>query len=127
MKNLKTSTTIMRMQLAAMIVLTGLLLLSTQAKGQYRKDIDTNMPGIIGLSALPSSFIISEINYTNFVGKFGDRDAYMQGNKLKSYERMMRQNSDIIITGAVVMGVGLLIQHYIASKRSKSISKCVWR
>jgi hypothetical protein len=109
------------------IIIILLLLGSTQVIGQYKKDINTNLPGIIGLSALPTSFIVSEINYTNFVGRFGDRDAYMQGNKLKSYESMMRQNDTILLTGVIVAGVGILIQHYITTKRNKSTRTSCWR
>tara|TARA_R110001592_G_scaffold290574_4_gene559765 strand:+ start:1531 stop:1869 length:339 start_codon:yes stop_codon:yes gene_type:complete len=109
------------------IIIILLLLGSTQVVGQYKKDINTNLPGIIGLSALPTSFIVSEINYTNFVGRFGDRDAYMQGSKLKSYESMIRQNESIIITGAIVTVAGLLVQHYITNKRNRSTRKSCWR
>tara|TARA_R100001463_G_scaffold129817_1_gene188826 strand:+ start:795 stop:1133 length:339 start_codon:yes stop_codon:yes gene_type:complete len=109
------------------IIIILLVLTSTQVVGQYKQNKETNVPGIIGLSALPTSFIVSEINYANFVGRFGDRDAYMQGSKLRSYEDMMRQNSNIILTGAIVTGVGLLIQHHISNKRNRSTRKSCWR
>ena len=91
--------------------------------GQY-KDKGTNVPGIIGLSALPASFIIAEINYSNFVGKFGDREGYMQGSKLRSYESMMDQNESIIITGALVTVAGIVIQHFINVKHSDRNKRC---
>ena len=109
------------------IIIILLLLGSTQVGGQYNKNKGTNVPGIIGIAALPVSFIISEINYSNFVGKFGDREGYMQGSKLNSYENMMNQNESIIITGAIVTVAGLLIQHYITNKRNKSTRTSCWR
>lgn len=109
------------------IIIILLILTSTKIVGQYKKDRNNNVPGIVGLSALPTSLIVSEINYSNFVGRFGDRDAYMQGNKLKSYESMMRQNDNIILTGVIVAGVGILIQHYITTKRNKSTRTSCWR
>ena len=106
-----------------MIIL--LLLSSTQAIGQYSKDKGVNISGIVGISSLPASFIISEINYSSFVGKYGNPEAYMQGNRLNSYESMMKQNSSIILTGAIVTVAGLIIQAVISNKRSGK--KTCWR
>ncbi len=106
------------------IIIILLLLSSTQVVGQYKKDKGTNVPGIIGIAALPVSFIISEINYSNFVGRFGDREGYMQGSKLNSYENMMNQNESIIITGAIVAITGLVIQHFITNRKSNSKTSC---
>ncbi len=126
MKNLKTGTTIRIMKMRTAIIIL-IVLASTQVVGQYKQNKENNVFGIIGMSALPTSFIVSEINYTNFVGKFGKRDAYMKGSKLNSYENMMRQNSNIILTGTIVTGVGLLIQHHISKKRNKSTRPSCWR
>jgi hypothetical protein len=125
MKKMKACTVTMRMQLIVIILLTGILLTSTQAKGQYNKDKGVNIPGIVGISSLPTSFIIAEINYSSFVAKFGEREGYMQGNKLSSYESVMKQNSNIVLTGAIITVAGLVIQAIISNKRNNK--KACWR
>jgi hypothetical protein len=100
------------------IIIILLLLSSTQVVGQYSKEKPNYTVGIVGLSGLPISFIITEINYSNFVSKFGQGTPYMGDNKASAYNSMMNRNDSILITGALVTVAGLVIQHFITNKKN---------
>jgi len=108
------------------IIIILLLLSSTQVVGQYKREKPNYTAGIIGLSGLPIAFIATEINYNNFVNRFGEGTPYMGDNKASAYNTMMDRNDSILITGAIVTIAGLVIQHYITNKRNKSTRKPCW-
>jgi len=76
-------------------------------------------PGVIGMSALPSTFIITNINHNNFTHQFGSVEPYMNNNKLHAYNKMMNNNNTILITGALVTVTGLVIQYFVSKKFDK--------
>ena len=105
-------------------ILIILILASTQVMGQYKKQ-KNNTAGIVGLSALPISFITTELNHFNFVYKFGNTEPYMKGNKLYAYNNMMNNNNSILVTGAIVTVTSLVIQHFVSKKTIKK--KCYFQ
>lgn len=97
-----------------------LALLTINVSAQYkRKKETTNVPGIVGLTGLGAGFIGERIINQNFITKFGEYDPYMTGNKLDSYNRMLKQGDTMILSGVIVAGIGLVIQGYITNKRTR--------
>lgn len=80
-------------------------------------------PGIIGLSAMPTSLVAVNLNKYNFTQQFGNVEPYMNNNKLSAYNKMMNDNNTILITGTLVTITGLVIQHFISEKISKKRKK----
>jgi hypothetical protein len=96
-----------------------LALLTINVSAQYKKKETTNIPGIVGLTGLGTGFIGERIVNQNFITSFGGYDPYMTGNKLDSYNRMLKQGDTMILSGVIVAGVGLVIQAYINNKRTR--------
>ena len=96
-----------------------LALLTINVSAQYKKKEPTNVPGIVGLTSLGASFVGERVINHNFITKFGEREPYMTGIKLESYNKMLKQGDTMILSGIIVAGVGLVIQAYINNKRTR--------
>lgn len=92
--------------------------------GQYKEKTNSYTVGIIGLSGLPIAFIASEINYGNFTRQFGEGSPYMGDNKASAYNTMMDKNNSILITGALITVAGIVIQHFINTRRTNKNKRC---
>jgi hypothetical protein len=104
------------------LTLLVLALLTINVSAQYKKE-NKNIPLGVAFAPLPTSFAITEINTNHFERNYGYGGSYFKNGKEVSYSDMVRQNSDIILTGALVTAGTLLVRHLIANKRSRRSGK----
>ena len=86
------------------------------------------LPGVIGLGAMPVALATVSLRDYQWKNVYGAREPYMTGYKLSSYNQLQRSNSQILLTGLIVTGVGIgiqmLINHKFRNKKYHTSLSC---
>lgn len=118
----------------ALLFLTFIFLTVPDIKGQsnnnyYELKTKHMAPGIVGLSAMPVSLTAVSLRGLQWENSYGGYDAYMQGAKLSSYQELQKGNEQILITGAIITGIGigiqLLVNHKLKNRKQQRSYSCI--
>lgn len=82
-----------------------------------------NLAGWTGVLAVPVAMTTATIRDIQWKSKYGNRDPYMKGEKLYTYNKLMNSNNNILFTGIITSASFLLLQVYVNTRIRKKKSK----